>query len=245
MTTRTNRGATTAQLLVGVTLVIAIVALLWIAWRQRGEAEPTAPAAVPETAALTVSSERVDPANQGRLIEVSGKLRGTDAPRDEQFGIHAEAGAIGLMRSVEMRLWAERCGSEQCDYEPVWSDEPIESSAFRERKGHENPERAPFDGQLFNAEELRLGAFRFDPELATQVVLFDSEDPAALPVRASQLPPNLAATFKDRDGVLYSGDPDRPTVGDVRVRYQVVAPIEVSRVRGVQDGDWLKAPPTH
>lgn len=243
MTVRVNRGATPAQVLVGITLAAAIVALLWVAWR-RADSAPQASSGATEPAPVAVSSERIDPANQGRMIEVGGTLRGTDAPLDEQFGIRAEAGAIGLMRSVEMRQWRENCAQETCGYEQVWSGELIDSSAFRQRHGHENPPQSPFDGQLFDGGELRLGAFRFDPELAAQV-LFDDHAPLPLPVRAAQLPPNLAAAFSDRDGVLYSGDPDRPAVGDVRVRYEVIEPIEASRVRGVQDGEWLKAPPPH
>lgn len=246
MTKRANRGATKAQVLVGAVLAIAIVAMLWLAWQRRAETSTEAPAPVPAAAGtpLTVSPERIDPANQGRLLEISGKLRGQDVPHDEQFGIRAEAGAIGLMRSVEMRQWEETCAREKCEYEQVWSDEPIDSSAFRQRKGHENPQRSPFDGELFVAKEWRLGAFRFDPQLGAQI-LFDDDAPAALPVRASQLPPNLAATFRDRDGVLYTGDPEHPAIGDLRVSYRVVAPMEVSRVRGVQDGQWLKAPSAH
>lgn len=242
MTRRASRGATTAQALVGVTLAIAIVALLWFAWRQRAEtAPPPAPAAT-AAAPLAVSAERIDPANQGRLLEVSGKLHGKDAPRDEQFGIRAEAGAIGLMRAVELRQWQETCAADKCDYAQVWSEEPIDSSAFRQRKGHENPTQAPFSSQLFNAEDWRLGAFRFDPELGAHVLAVGVE-PQPVPVRASQLPPNLAATFGDRAGVLYTGDPDRPAVGDLRVSYRVIAPFELSRIRGLQDGEWLRPPP--
>lgn len=243
MTARADRGATSAQVLVGIALAAAIVALLWVAW-QRADSAQQAPSGTAEPAPAPVSSERIDPANQGRMIEVSGRLRGTDAPLDEQFGIRAEAGSIGLMRSVEMRQWRENCVQEKCEYAQVWSGELIDSSRFRQRQDHENPQQSPFDGQLFDGGELRLGAFRFDPELAVQV-LFDDEAPVPLPVRAAQLPPNLAATFGDRDGVLYTGDPDRPAVGDIRVRYEVIKPIEVSGVRGLQDGEWLKAPPPH
>lgn len=244
MTRRANRGATTAQLLVGATLVVAIVALLWLTWRKSVDTPPPSVAAVVEPAPMAVSAERVDPANEGRLIEVSGKLRGKEAPRDEQFGIRAEAGAIGLMRSVQMRQWEESCAQEKCEYEQVWSAEPIDSGSFRQREGHENPQRSPFDGQLFDTDELHLGAFRFDPELAAQV-LYDEDTAVALPVRASQLPPNLAATFRDRDGVLYTGDPQQPAVGDLRVSYRVIAPFEVSRIRGIQSGAWLKKPPVN
>lgn len=246
MSGHAKRGATPAQVLVGIALVAAILALLWIAWRQSGGGEPAAPAvsASSDASALPVPSDRVDPANQGRLVEVSGRLQGTEPPRDEQFGIRAQAGAIALMRAVEMRQWDERCEQESCKYEQVWAGEAIDSSAFRQRQGHDNPQHSPFDGDLFSAAELRLGAFHFDPELAAQV-LFDEDAPVALPVRASQLPPNLAATFSDRDGMLYSGDPERPAVGDLRVRYLVIEPLEVSHVRGVQDGQWLKAPPPH
>ncbi|MEO5558354.1 MAG: TMEM43 family protein, partial [Dokdonella sp.] len=66
---------------------------------------------------------------------------------------------------------------------------------------------------------------------------------AAFPVHVAQLPPNLAATFRDHDGVLYAGaDPDHGAVGDLRVSYRVVAAGPV-HLNAIQEGDHLRSLP--
>lgn len=46
-------------------------------------------------------------------------------------------------------------------------------------------------------------------------------------------------TFNVREGVLYSGNPDFPNVGDVRIRFEVILPREVS-VIGQQIGTYVR-----
>lgn len=246
MTRRARRGATPGQRLLGLLLAAAVGALLWYAWQSRTAVVPAAsspaPAARP-AAALAVAATSVDAANQGRLLDVSGPVRGVAAIEDPQFGIRSEAGAAALVRTVEMFQWREDCAAAKCSYRKEWSAQAIDSAAFREPAGHANDARFPFRGATFRAAEWRLGAFRLDAALAAALP-FAAARRTALPAAPSQLPPNLAASLRERDGMLYSGDPERPAVGDLRVSYAVLAFADAQRVRGVQDGDRLvPAPP--
>lgn len=182
---------------------------------------------------------RIDtPASASRTVTLNGVLRATKPARDPQLGISADA--IVLLRQVEMLQWREACSANGCDYALDWSDRPIDSQGFRDRKAHQNPTRWPFASARFAAGELRLGDVVVDPALAANGV-----QPAAYAVKASQLPPNLVASFRELGGMFYSSaDPAHGAAGDLRVSYRIV-PGGERRLTGVQDGNRLKPAPAH
>lgn len=219
-----------------VATAIVLAVLGAVAWWYFGQPRPRsvpvakAPVAV---ASVPVSADRVDAANEGRRITVSGELRLVKPARDPQLGIAADA--LVLLRKVEMRQWREKCAASTCDYALEWSSEPIDSHAFRTTQGHENPSRLPFSSERFVSDDVRLGAFKVDAVFAA-----DASAPVAYPVRAASLPPNLAATFRERDGMLYAGnDAAVAAAGDLRVSYRVIV-AGTQRLSGIQAGDRLK-----
>jgi hypothetical protein len=225
----------------GLIVLVAVVVLACIAWYLLRPAVQAPAAGVPETALpaappSAASADRIDPAQEGKPVTASGKLRVTRPPRDAQLGLSA-ADALVLERRVDMLQWRETCAEKRCEYALAWSAEPVDSSRFRER-GHDNPLRFPFASERFAAAEVHLGAYAVDAAFAAAGV-----EAVDYPVRAAQLPPNLAATFRERDGQLYAGDdPAHPAVGDLRVAYRIVPAGERS-LSGVQIGSRLKPPP--
>lgn len=219
-----------------VLLVLAAIAVpAWFLLRDRWHGWPSAKAPA-GPAATVVADDRVDPANEGHPVRVAGTLRVASPARDAQLGIEADAPA--LLRTVEMLQWQETCAAASCGYALAWSDRRIDSHAFREAQGHANTTPFPLSSERFLSGDVRLGAFKVDAALAT-----DGAASTAWPVRVAQLRPNLAATFRDCDGALCTGaDPARPAVGDLRVRYRVVA-AGARTLGGVQHGDHLDAPP--
>lgn len=178
-------------------------------------------------------ADHIDVANEGLRIRVSGKLAFDKLPHDAQLGITAD-GAV-LLRHVEMYQWNERCTPADCTYEPAWSEHHVDASKFRTPAGHENPP-FPFSDAHFVAGDIRLGAFAPDVDLLTAQV---ASQPVA--VKASALPPNLAATFRDASGTLYAGDdPEHPKVGALRVSFEMI-PAGAASVVGVQRGKRLAA----
>ncbi len=188
----------------------------------------------PPTAVSTVAIDRIDPANEGRVVRIEGPVK-VQPVRDTQLGVSADA--IALVRKVEMRQWRETCTSGGCGYELTWSAEPIDSSGFRQPEGHLNPASLPFPSERFLSAEVRLGAFAIDPALAAGEV-----EPTAYAVDVADLPPNLAASFRVQDGVLLTGaDAQGAAAGDLRVSYSIVAE-GMRNLTGVQQGNRLRPP---
>lgn len=245
MTRRATRGATTGQWLAGLVLSAGAAAGLWYAWQNRATLTARRPAAASAPAGAgtaTPSPARKDVAAKPAVVEINDIVRGASPLRDAQFGVGVPAGPLGLVRTVEMFQWEERCTNGRCGYVKAWSGEPVDSAAFRERKGHENTARFPFRSETFAAKEFRIGNLALDAAFAARIPAASAAS-TPMPVRIAQLPPNLAATFRERDGVLYAGDPARPAVGDLRVRYSTLEPNAPQRLKGVQDGDRLKPVP--
>ena len=95
-------------------------------------------------------------------------------------------------------------------------------------------DKVPFSEARFVAPEIRLDALTVDPALAEQQL-----KPLDFPVKSADLPPNMAATFTVRDGVLYAGgDPAHPQIGTVRISYRII-PTGPATLSGLQKGTHL------
>ncbi len=190
-------------------------------------------------ASQTVSApaETVNPANEGKLIHLSGQATTTDTITDPQFGIAVPA--LRLTREVEVRQWKEnktekKQGNEKIityDYEQIWSTKsPPSSSSFNKRAGHENPAGKPYDDAKYHAATVTLGAFTLIPG---QIEKIPADE--AFPITAemlAKLPGDLKGQVKvTDDGILYVGaNPDAPSVGDCRIRYKIAKPQVISVV---------------
>ena len=234
-----KRGSRAPALLVALLVVATLAGAAWSLLHRRPHSAPLWPLATvtkpAPTTPIAVVGDRVDPDNEGRSVVVSGALRVTAPARDSDLGISADA--LALLRQVEMRQWSEKCTAAVCDYALIWSTKPIDWHAYRDRKGHENSMPFPFSSERFLATGVRLGAFNVDAALSAAAA-----EPVPYPVRVAQLPPNLAATFREQDGVLYTAAlGSHPVAGDLRISYRIV-PAGEQRLIGVQSGDRLNAP---
>jgi hypothetical protein len=209
--------------LVAVVLLLVTAAALWFAYTHRNRTLADADRA---KILRDVAADKIDPANDGIRVRISGQLDAGGLARDSRLGVGAANAAV-LFRDVEIYQWLEHCQASACRYDSGWSV-PVDSNKFREPKGHENPP-APFASALFFAPGLKLGGFAIDPDLCVAQL-----HATAYPVYAANLLPNLAATFAEHDGVLYAGgDPAHPAVGEVRVSYRIV-PLGAASLTGVQ-----------
>ena len=132
----------------GLVLILAMVVILF--WNE-GRAVQTA-RSLAEGAGLvaSVSSSTIDPANEGKLIHVTGAVTTTGPVSDLKFGVSAPG--LSLVRKVEMYQWVERSTTEKkvelggsetqvtkYTYERQWSDTYHKSSEFNEPAEHVNP----------------------------------------------------------------------------------------------------------
>lgn len=224
-----------AVLLILVALA-AIGAYLWLHRQHAPTATPadTAPKPSPPDAPH-VSAERIDPANEGRVVAIDGALSVKKPARDTQLGISADA--VMLLRFAEMLQWQEKCAGEACTYQQVWSPQVIDSRKFRDPEGHTNPQRMPITSGRFSASEIALGAFAVDAAALGNYRLDSALQikPVPYPVKDAELPSNLAVSFREIGGTLYAGDPEHRAVGDLRVSYRIIPAGSVELV-GTQRG---------
>ena len=236
------------RILIGIVLVIATVVLLF--WNE-GRAIKTYRALV-EGAGLVVSVDagRVDAANDGKLVHISGPVTPVGTPGDDTYGIRADK-AVGLVRDVEMYQWVEHSesktekklgGSEETvttyNYSKEWRDTDVDSSQFRQPDGHTNPQRA-VDSAQFTVETATVGAFTLS---GNRVAALGSEKPIVPG-------PDALAAFRNAMGgqnvqvqnnLLYVGnDPRGPQVGDLKIGYRRIDLAAASFI-GAQRGDSLR-----
>jgi hypothetical protein len=187
---------------------------------------------------VSVPSDRVDPANEGKLVHLSGEVRTPEILRDDTFGV--SVGAIHLRRSVEMYQWREHSDSSTekklgggtettttYSYARDWSSSVINSTSFKQPDEHENPNQMPFKGLERSVTNVSLGSFRLSPGLINSMRRFE---PLAIET-LDALPSDLRWKARIFDGGIYIGrSPSSPEVGDLRVSFEVVRPTLVSVV---------------
>lgn len=187
-------------------------------------------------AAIPVPADSIIADNEGRLVSVHGALTVDQPPVDAQLGLQA-ADAIILIREVEMLQWQEVCDAGTCTLKPSWSPELIDSTHFNDAAGHRNPDQFPIASDRFVGKGIHLGAFVPDADL-----LVSSVGLVPRPVALTELSNNLAASFSVSDNAFFSGnDAENPLVGDLRIRYRIVAGGEVS-LTGIQQSSRLVDP---
>ena len=180
---------------------------------------------------VSVAVDRVDPANNGKLVYLSSMMTTDEVLKDHDFGVSAPK-VVKLRRVVEMYQWKE--SEEGKAYSKGWSKSTIDSDKFKAKDGHHNP--AMLYGTVEQAaRKVTLGVFTLSPSLVAKVNEFKP-----LPLADStQVPAALKAKVKSSDGGLYIGeDPAVPQVGDLRISFEVAKPAVVSVLAG-QAGDSL------
>lgn len=224
-------------ILFGLILIIGAVILLF--WNE-GRTVNTA-RALNEAAHnfVALRSTTVNPANEGKLVYVSGDAATSDILTDNSFGVSINA--IRLERNVQIFQWKEEEQSKTekklgggttttkvYRYSKVWENHLIGSSGFKKPEGHANPVEVPFSSQGFWANKVTLGAFNLPRSLIEKL---DNFEP--LPVEPAMVA-KMSAQYKSKaqiaDNYCYLGNPQAPAVGDLRVSFQVLRPGPVSIV---------------
>lgn len=195
---------------------------------------------------ISVSSDAVDSANDGKLIHFSGMVKTTGTLQDAAFGVTSEG--VRLMREVEMYQWDEETSSDTkkklgggtetvTTYTPVkkWSSTLIDSDSFHgENKSKRNPSSMPYSSKTINTEEAKVGAFELSNSLIGKI---NKSQSLTIPEDA-KLPDELADKAKRHEGGYYVGNPSSPEIGDLRIKFKEVPETEVSII-AKQSGNTL------
>ena len=231
-------GGSFVAALIGLILVPVSIGVLY--WNEGRAVDAIRALNRGAAAIVEVSATEVDPQANGKLVHVSGMMQPTTPARDPVFGVTGD-GLLRLSRTVEMYQWKEESKSQSTQsvggskttettytYTHVWSDQPIVSTQFKVRDGHQNPPMQ-VRSATFNAGEVKLGAYRVDPTLLNKVATFT-------PLQAQSAPP--AGYQTAGDGFYQGQNPGNPAIGDVRVTFAAV-PAQTVSVAAAQSGGVL------
>ncbi len=219
----------------GVLAAVSVAVLFWNEGRAVRRAEALKEGA---GAVVSVGADKVDPANEGKLVHLTAMAVTGETLADNEFGVATNA--LKLQRVAEMYQWEEKKreerkknlgGSETTtttyDYAKRWSEKLIDSTKFKQPAGHTNPASMPYPSRLVTADKITVGAFGLSGLLAGKINNF-----VELPVeRLEALPEPMRAKAKLHEGRVYLGaDPAVPLVGDLKVGFRVARPALVSLV---------------
>lgn len=201
------------------------------------------------TKVISVPSDEVLPANNGKLVHVTGFAKAQDKVSDSLIGFNQNV--LKLVRDVEMYQWVEReestdstqqgetssANKQGVRYEQIWSSREINSRRFKNSRQYANP-RMPIISETFTAKQVSLGAFKLNADQINQI---SGQEPL-------DLDNNMLQQFKlrFRDAREYSSyiytsrNYTRPMVGDLRIRYYVVKNQDISVVAN-QSGSTFQA----
>jgi hypothetical protein len=193
---------------------------------------------------VAVDPARVDSANDGKLIHVTGDLKAGAPLADPDFTVSATA--LRLVRTVEMYQWKEESksetrrnvgGSEETvttyEYVRTWSDTRHDSSRFKRPEGHVNPQMR-YRGASYSSRDATLGAFRPGANVIDRLPA--SETVSLDPSLANRLAGRIKGPVQVADGRIYLGDnPSQPRIGDLRISYRL-APAGPASIIGRQAG---------
>jgi hypothetical protein len=231
-------GRSFIGMLVGVALLIGSVVLLF--WNE-GRAVATAKS-LREGAAtvIDVPSDTINPANDSKLIHVTGDTAVAEPLEDSLFNISETV--LRLRRNIQVYEWKEKKESKSRDkvgggkettttytYEKVWASELIRSSSFKSPDDHQNPSRLEIPKKEFTAKNATLGQFKLTPQIIDKISGDESLD--ATEERLSKVSEDLQSKVKvDGDRFYLGADPAQPEIGDEKISFTVLRAGTVSVV---------------
>jgi hypothetical protein len=185
---------------------------------------------------VSVSADKVDPANEGRMVYVSGTAVTKDMLADSDFGLSISGSK--LERSAEVFQWVENKKSEtkkklgggeetvtEYTYEKTWKEGVSDSSKFKIRDGHLNPSTTGYAAKKISAQNVALGSFSLN---TVQIDRLGKSEEVQSDVLSSAAAVK-AGKFKVSGNYIYAGkDPAVPQIGDCRVKYALAIPGDVS-----------------
>lgn len=207
-------GTWVIHAVLGGAIVLATCAgLVWNEWRAAGQADTLA---IARAQVVTLAADRLPQGDTPAIIHVIGDAI-ADRPIIEPL-LTTPLDALRLDREVEMYQWREIQEGGQNDrivrYEGIWSPEVIDSRRYRDL-GRVNPSRFAVPAKRHLADDVRIGLHKIAPELLAGA--------QTLPYRPNET--RLRGEGFDlyfADGFYWSGDPAKPRVGDVRVRFSIL-----------------------
>ena len=226
-----NLKQSIARVGIGFILILASIVILF--WNEKSAVKTMRDLKKAESECISVSTDKVLPANEGKLVHITGVPVANDKATIDNF---ASLQTPKLVMQVEMYQWKESREQDNAKstrkrkvyfyrYEKVWSKLSLDSKNFRgpNRDTHQNPDESTwlFKSQKQIAKDVTVGKFKLAPMLVHWL-------------KADQLvKPEEAVATKNKLKIFQNyyykaDDPQMPKVGDLRIRILQTKPGDFS-----------------
>ena len=213
----------------GLIFIVIAVILLW--WNEGNNVRNLKTTSEMSKTYIDISSDSINPNNEGKLVATYGKLLNEEELFDTLFDVKVVTPL--LKRVVEVYQWKEESETdedgEKYNYTKVWSSELIDSGSFHE-SNHINPTTKPYQDEEFTSTNVKVGAFDLSVDqiksLSTKgtVSEFNQE-------KISELDYTIYGSYLTNSANLNS-----PQIGDVRISFEYNNSTDVS-ILAVQTGN--------
>ena len=225
-------GESIKGILIGIIVIPLMIILLW--WNESRAVTTANSLKEASGAVVHVAADKVDPANEKKLVHVTGDAKAEGPVVDTNYGVSVPA--LRLVRSEEIYQWVENKktetrqkvgGGEETTttytYDKQWVDAPVKSLEFKKPDGHTNEGDLVAGSANFSAEKVTLGAFKVPDNFVKQ--MGSPIKRAVTDADLATLPSDLKEGTKIQDGAFYIGpNPKEPKIGDVRTTFEIVKP---------------------
>jgi hypothetical protein len=246
-------GKSIKGIVIGFILFVVAFPLLW--WNEGRAVNTAKKINFAEDKIVAVSADKIDKANDGKLIYISGLATTGEVLKDPTFDVSAKA--IKLSREVEMYQWEEKKDSKSkkklggskettttYTYTKQWSSELIDSNSFKQPSyknaegvmlTRKNPAAMKYKSEEKIAKNVTVGSFKLSDTLINSIRKAKKLTPA-------KAPSTFGGDIKLVDGSFYLGkDPANPQIGDMKIKFMAVEAQDVSilaRQSGAQLGKY-------
>lgn len=225
-------------LLGGVVLIIA--AFYTLSWNEQRVASTQAPtkkvAAPVKLSPISIPASPLNPANEGKVVVISGQATSNDAVADPGFDLN-QVGLV-LTRKVSMYQWQqiEKKNSDKTttvNYKQIWSEKVIDASQFSGFSGgssvYDNPKKIIIPPYQSVAKTAKIGDFYLDQALIKAMPKSTVIDMSAADLKKIQKRFQSPVSLTKSGPDLYLGsDPKSPAIGDIRVHFTIANPQNVT-----------------
>jgi len=222
---------------IGFILLLVATGVLW--WNEGRAVNRTKVLEEGQSSVITVSTDKVDDANNGNLVHFSGMPKSDEILSDTDFGV--DITALRLKRVVELFQWQEHSTSytETYDdgssetitrytYDPIWSGTLINSNIFDDRS-YQNPIEFRVLAQSYDVTDAKVGIFSL-----SQNMIKDLDHWLGITIPETKYPAyeglRLVHDGATKIAYLGYGSLQKPEIGDHRIYFEAVEPENISIV---------------
>ncbi len=222
-------------------LVLIVGAFTLIFWNESHGLHDAQALLETEQVLVSVSNAPIDPKNDSQPVYFSGLATTSEVLRDPILDVSQQA--IKLVRTVEMYQWQEHAEQKPHEshyvYTPIWSDQLIKSSQFKEPALHKNPSKMAMQSRMVQAKTVKVGDFYLPDGFVDKMQGSTILDLSRLDL--GPLQQKLNKHVQHAEYRIYVGkNPQAPEIGDLRITVTQILPQTVS-VIAQQTGKTVRA----